>query len=456
MPGVAVTADRAMQTAGHSASKPLRAARRMRITGLIMAILVLGIAPLDTVFGLFDLIYPEGSVPRTHPLTWTCLLVAVFATFQQRPLRKMSLTEQGLFLTVILIALIKPWAGPVVDGLLPQFRLGSMGWNTSATFILIALGQLVRNSRPVLGLVCALLGVFLPLVALNGFMLGNDDFYGQMAAPTALATFGLGLANLLRFARRPSFRLILHDSAAGRLVRSQVLLWVGLACAMPIALRLIDIANGPGFAILYTAQMAVILGAILHFGVRFTGLLDNARRLERELVREATTDPLTGAATRRAAVSHFVKNSWRQPIGVIMIDLDHFKQVNDVHGHAAGDKVLQAVVKALRSDLRLTDMIARWGGEELLVLIPTHDLASLRKRAESLRACVEEATTADASIPSVTASVGVAIAKPELEPDMSAAIDRADTALYEAKAAGRNTVIMFKDHVKKPKIAKAA
>lgn len=450
------TADRTEQSDERSGTKPLRSARHMRIAGLMIAILVLGVAPLDTAFGLFDMIYAEGSVPRTHPLTWTCLLLAVIATFQQRPLRTITFSERNLWLAVIIIAVLKPWVGPTINGLFPDFRLGSMGWNTAATFMLIALGQLLRNTNALAGLICTILGLFLPAVALNGLLLGNDDFYGQMAAPTAIATFGLGLANLLRFARRPGFRLILHDSAAGRLVRNQVLLWVGLAIVMPAALRMIDVANGPGFALLYTVQMACILAAVLHFGVRFAGLLDNARRLERELVREATTDPLTGAATRRAAVSHFVKNGWRQPMGVIMLDLDHFKQVNDVHGHAVGDRVLQAVVRGLRSDLRLADLIARWGGEELLVLIPTHDLESLQRRAEALRARVEQATAADPTIPVVTASVGVAIAKPELEPDMLAAINRADTALYEAKAGGRNQVIMFGDHRTKPAIARAA
>lgn len=449
-------AERAEQLEGRSGTKPLRAARHMRFAGIFVAILVLGIAPLDTVFGLFDRLYAQGSVPRTHPLTWACLLLAVIATLQQRPLRPSTLVDRGLWLGVIIIAVFKHWVSPAIDNLVPDLRLGAMGWNTAAAFMFVALGQLLRDSRAALGLMCAILGLFLTAVALNGLMLGNDDFYGQMAAPTALAIFGLGFANLLRYARRPGFRLILQDSPAGRLVRIQVSLWIGLACAMPIALRIIEVTNGPGFALLYTAQMACIFAGILHFGLRFAGLLDNARRLERELVRDATTDPLTGAATRRAAVSHFVKNSWRQPMGVIMLDLDHFKQVNDQHGHAAGDQVLQAVVRGLRSDLRLNDLIARWGGEELLVLIPTHDISTLQKRAESLRARVEEATAADPSIPAVTASVGVAIAKPELEPDMSAALDRADAALYEAKAAGRNRVIMFNDHRKKPIVDRAA
>lgn len=440
----------------NAAVKPLRVARYVRFAGLCAAAAVLVIAPLDTTLGLFDGLYAEGTAPRTHPLTWACLLLAVLATLRQRALRTPRAVERSLWLGVIAIAAFKPLLAPVVDSMATDLRLGAMGWNTGFAFTLIALGQLLRTSNARLALAFAIAGIFLPGVALNGLMLGNQGFYGQMAAPTAIAIFGLGFANLLSFARHPGFRLILHDSAAGRLVHRHVLLWVGLACAMPALLRMTEIADGSGFALLYTAQMACVLVGILHFGVRFAGLLDNAQRHERELLRDATTDPLTGAATRRAAVSYFVKNGWRQPMGVILLDLDHFKQVNDRHGHAAGDRVLQAVVRGLRDDLRVTDLVARWGGEELLILLPAHNRDILQLRAEALRARIEAATAADPDIPKVTASVGVAIVEPDLEPDLAAALDRADTALYEAKAAGRNRVIIFGEKAARPKLAKAA
>lgn len=445
-----------VQTAERPTLKPLRIARHVRFTGFLLGVAVLFIAPLDTAFGLFDRLYANGAVPRTHPLTWACLLLAVMATLRQRPLRHAGRIERGLWLTVLVIAIVKPWASAAIDNIARDVQLGAMGWNTATAFAFIALGQLLRKSNTVLGLFCAIGGVFLPGVALNGLLLGNSGFYGEMAAPTAFAVFGLGLANILSYARRPGLRLILKDSAAGRLVRHQVLLWAGLACLTPPALRLTDLTEGSGFALLYTAQMACILAGILHFGLRFAGLLDNARRLERDLVRDVSTDPLTGAATRRAAVSYFVKTVWRQPMGVIMIDLDHFKRVNDLHGHAAGDQVLKTVVRGLRKDLRLTDMLARWGGEELLILIPAQDLETLRTRAEALRARIQSATAADASIPTVTASFGVTIAKPDMEPDMAAALERADAALYDAKAEGRNRVVVYDGQYMQGAVAEAA
>lgn len=449
------TVERAALRDERSGMKPLRIACRIRLAGLLVAIAALVVAPLDVTLGLFDKLYADGAVPRTHPLTWTCLLLGLLATLQQRPLRPATVLERSLWLAVIVMAALKPWAGAPID-LESDLHLGSMGWNTAVVFALIALGQLLRRSSPAMGLICATCGIFLPAVALNGLLLGNHDFYGEMAAPTALAVFGLGCSNLLSYARRPGFKLVLHDSAAGRLVRRQVALWIGLACALPPTLRITDLTDGSGFALFYTAQMACILAGILHFGLRFAGLLENARRLERELMRDAATDPLTGAATRRAAISHFIETNWRQKMGVILLDLDHFKQINDRHGHAVGDRVLQAAVRALRTELRLSDLIVRWGGEEFLILVPLRDRETLYARSEALRARIEEATAADSTIPAVTASLGAAIAEPTLKPDMAAVLDRADTALYEAKAAGRNRVVLYSDRAPKLDTARAA
>lgn len=449
-------ASRAARLGGRSGMKPLRAARYIRATGLLVAILVLVIAPIDTAFGLFDRFYADNTAPRTHPLTWSCLLLAMVATLRQRMFRPTSPVERALWLGVIAIAAVKPWASPVIDSLAPDLRLGSMGWNTGLAFTLVALGQLLRSLNVNLALTCSIGGIFVGGVAINGLLLGNANFYGQMAVPTALSILGLGFANLLGYARHPSFRLILHESPAGRLVHRHVMLWVLLACVFPPLLRATSVADGSGFAILYTAQMACVLAGIVHFGLRFSGLLDNAKRLERELVREAKTDPLTGAATRRAAVAHFVKNGWRQPTGVILIDLDHFKQVNDQFGHAAGDQVLQTVVRSVREDLRVSDLVARWGGEELLILMPLRDRKSLYSRTEAMRLRIEAATAADPAIPTVTASIGVAIAEPDLEPNLSQALGRADEALYKAKAAGRNRVIMFNDQRPKLSLVMAA
>jgi diguanylate cyclase (GGDEF)-like protein len=128
---------------------------------------------------------------------------------------------------------------------------------------------------------------------------------------------------------------------------------------------------------------------------------------------------------------------------VLVVDVDHFKQVNDTLGHAAGDEVLVEVATRLRDGVRDGDVVARWGGEEFLVLLPeVPDADSLGQAAERLRAAVaaRPVQTAQGERP-VTVSVGACLAGdgPQLTDD---AVRRADDALYEAKRGGRDRVVL--------------
>jgi diguanylate cyclase (GGDEF)-like protein len=120
---------------------------------------------------------------------------------------------------------------------------------------------------------------------------------------------------------------------------------------------------------------------------------------------------------------------------VMMVDIDHFKSINDQHGHAEGDKVLTRVAQNLREGLRVGDFVARWGGEEFCVLLPRIRLAEAHALAE--RMTLQVAATGK---PRVTISIGVAEAHVQSE-NPEAVIQRADAALYGAKHAGRNRVV---------------
>jgi diguanylate cyclase len=125
------------------------------------------------------------------------------------------------------------------------------------------------------------------------------------------------------------------------------------------------------------------------------------------------------------------------PLSAVLLDLDHFKQVNDVHGHEQGDKALAAVAQILGSLLRASDFAARYGGEEFLILLPDTDRALAADVAEKLRAAIAGAEISN--IGSLTASFGVA-ALPDDAGESEQLIRKADRALYSAKAAGRNRV----------------
>jgi diguanylate cyclase (GGDEF)-like protein len=165
-----------------------------------------------------------------------------------------------------------------------------------------------------------------------------------------------------------------------------------------------------------------------------------------EARRESAIDPLTQLFNRRAFDEYLAKIAglhelFGQPALLMMIDADHFKQLNDTYGHPVGDKVLQALADCLaRSFLRKVDMVARYGGEEFAVILPETDAKNARMLAErALRAVRELQIEAGATTLQVTVSIGVAaIRRFDTPADW---IESADRALYAAKEAGRNQVV---------------
>ena len=173
--------------------------------------------------------------------------------------------------------------------------------------------------------------------------------------------------------------------------------------------------------------------------------ISERKALESELTRLATTDPLTAAANRRQFLAQAEQEMERagrygRKLAVVMIDIDHFKAVNDSYGHAAGDAVLVAVAAACRALLRDVDCFGRIGGEEFALLLPETTLAGAMEAAERLRQAIaaSKAVFGDRVL-RVTASLGVA-ERSEGDANFDALLARADAALYRAKAAGRDRI----------------
>ena len=160
---------------------------------------------------------------------------------------------------------------------------------------------------------------------------------------------------------------------------------------------------------------------------------------------EAATDPLTGVLNRRALDRLLVRETERCEsqgalVSVLALDLDHFKAINDTHGHAVGDEALRAFAGRIRGPLRQSDHLARLGGEEFIVLLPGAALEKAHEIAERLRAIVAEAPLVDAPRVAVTVSIGVAAFRPG--DSGTELLARADAAAYEAKRSGRDREVL--------------
>ncbi|MBX6772921.1 MAG: GGDEF domain-containing protein, partial [Chloroflexi bacterium] len=184
---------------------------------------------------------------------------------------------------------------------------------------------------------------------------------------------------------------------------------------------------------------------LMHDFVDTIGIALENVRLYAEAAHLMITDSLTGVANRRRfdqVLEEEISRARRldYPVGLLLIDIDRFKEYNDRHGHQAGDRILQAVAQALRASVRRTDLIARYGGEEFTAILPGTPVAGLRAVGEKLRQAVRAVRLDDLpDIPGVTVSIGGAAGTP---PDLSADIlvRAADMAQYLAKRAGGDRV----------------
>ena len=171
----------------------------------------------------------------------------------------------------------------------------------------------------------------------------------------------------------------------------------------------------------------------------------NAALAERAqiLAQAVITDPLTGLSNRNHVLDTLedmaaTAFSERQSLAVLMLDVDHFKKINDVHGHGVGDRVLRRVATVVREMVPPQAMLGRYGGEEFLLVMPGHELEAARRLAERIRRAVQDSSAPEE--PPVTLSIGVAARTAGKDIDPDELIEDADRALYRAKDLGRNRV----------------
>lgn len=212
--------------------------------------------------------------------------------------------------------------------------------------------------------------------------------------------------------------------------------WLAVACSLLIAAAQMRSDAFDGFM----TAMAFVVSAMLVmlYAYIFASLTETQRG---KLEHLASRDPLTGVANRRSMEVELAESlrghlARGEPATLAVLDLDHFKSVNDTHGHDTGDRVILGFVERMQASLRKRDRIYRLGGEEFVVLLPGTDHSGARAALEKLRDRVQAAPLADAV--RVTTSIGAAVLEPG--DDWPRWLARADAALYRAKANGRDCV----------------
>ena len=210
----------------------------------------------------------------------------------------------------------------------------------------------------------------------------------------------------------------------------------------------------PVVAAAYVGMVVVVLLSSTFLTTRVQSTREHLRRQKAELAQAleqirqlATHDDLTGLLNRRAMLDRMQLEQHRSlrsgsPLLIAQLDIDHFKAVNDTHGHAAGDLVLQSFADTVRRNVRDTDVLARWGGEEFVLLLcdtPASDAVTLMER---LRQAVQamQVPVAQGGQP-ITVTVSIGLARHTPADPLAGTLERADQALYAAKAGGRNRVV---------------
>lgn len=324
------------------------------------------------------------------------------------------------------VALVSGSMHLLMAALFAWFGVPSMAWVNVGSVALFALSYVCLHFRAnYLAVVLTLLEIMVHAI-LAVFALGWDSgfhYYLLVVVPVVMISQALRLRQKLTIIVGLLLTYVSLDFAAHHTPP-----WHPLS---PIALS--------GWRLFNTVMTFVLLTYLSHMYLR--AILKAARQL-RAL---ATTDPLTQLANRRSLLEiaeHEVQAAHQSggPLALILADIDHFKAINDIHGHAAGDAMLARVSEVLKQAVRGHDTVSRWGGEEFLILMPQASQDTAKAVAERLR---EQVAAIDIQVGQRSVKTTMTFGVSSLQPQetLDQAVARADMALYSGKVGGRNQVV---------------
>lgn len=335
-----------------------------------------------------------------------------------------------------------------------EHKLGlsnSMGINTAIMLACLSLSMIFTSlNKKITSQLLAFIGMAVPMLSIIGYAYGISNFFGEMSILTTTYGLLLALSVLCINAESGAVYALLSPHIGGRIARFQVM----LGYVVPVLIGYLFIKTIVSSEVedlfgLYVVIISWFIIILIISSAIIQERVDEKRRIaEFALLKAATHDSLTGLANRRRFMDLAEKEignskSKENPSCLLMVDIDHFKLVNDKAGHLVGDKVLIEIAKKLAMNVRKTDLVCRLGGEEFAILLPSTDKPGAHRIAEKIRTEIEQTHIEGYTdiYSNVTASIGVSEVTQTEKVDYI--ISNADKALYTAKETGRNKVVVY-------------
>lgn len=440
----------------------IRFALRLRIP-LAIATMGFAIAGLMAIYFRVDLLLrPLGGRSATHPFTALCMFGLGLCIYKMQRFKTSLPWRKAIAATIIAVCAIRVisvlstgWtqvSSLAVFGPVGPF-VGHFSIESAFVMGTIALAGLFRQWQSRLGLLCLVLAWLEVYNVALEISYGMVFFNGDVGAFTILGLVCATLAMLTVYLHRPLLRVSFLRGEIGS--QTRVMAFAAVAVPWLCGYFLFEHStiagvSGPIEAVTISFITWSMVMILLTTSARHEGSDAARRRAEREIAMISRTDPLT-KALNRFGMNEVLDTAWKDYrsagalYGTILLDLDHFKRINDTFGHDAGDDVLARVSATLRPHLRHTDALGRWGGEEFLILLKIRDVSDLETVAERMRRALGDINSPFCAGLSgeplnISASLEISYMR-SVDQGPGDTIKRADAGLYQAKEDGRNRVV---------------
>jgi diguanylate cyclase (GGDEF)-like protein len=324
---------------------------------------------------------------------------------------------------------------------------GDLGWNVSLMIIFYAISYisyLINKTK--LSQIFAMVGFIIPMISITGYIYGEYYLHGNMSIYTTILGYLCFMLLLSLTANRWAVKAILSLNSGGRIARMQLIFGWFFTFGFGRLVHQPDTNISSNSFVEFVVFSCCLLSIIAVFSAVYYQKLDVQRNLlQKKLEYEAAYDYLTQVANRRYFIAESKKmlsvlERERMPASILMLDIDNFKQINDIYGHDIGDLVLKNVADCLTKNRRLSDCVGRFGGEEFVVFLPKSTIHDAQTIAESIRHNISKIQTFDwksGDWITVTLSIGLSHSA-DCHQSLEQLLIDADIALYQAKVEGKN------------------